>query len=124
MAKLPIARIQMVQAKVIQFLINILGQRGRKVKELTCSSALDKTVSKAVLALARLSQDSSTADMAIKLGGLRELVKLLRVVSAQENEIPMAIMVAVKTITSCCNVECEAELGDCDDIGNSSESFV
>jgi hypothetical protein len=105
MAKLPIARIQMVQAKVIQFLIKILDQRGRKVKDITCSSALDKTVSKAVIALARLSQDSSTADMVIKLGGLRELLNLVKVVPAQETEIPMAIMVAVKTITSCCNVE-------------------
>jgi hypothetical protein len=108
MAKLPFARIQMVQAK--------LDQRERKMKELTCSSSLVKTVSKAVIALARLSQDSSTADMVIKLGGLRELVKLVNVVPAQETDIPMAIMFAMKT--TCCNVEYEAELGD------SSESFV
>ena len=76
----------MVQAKVIQFLIKILDQRGRKVKDITCSSALDKTVSKAVIALARLSQDSSTADMVIKLGGLRELVNLVKVVPAQKTE--------------------------------------
>ena len=67
------------------------------MKDITCSSALDKTVSKAVIALARLSQDSSTADMVIKLGGLRELVNLLKVVPAQETEIPMAIMVAIKS---------------------------
>ena len=94
------------------------------MRDITCSSALDKTVSKAVIALARLSQDSSTADMVIKLGGLRELVNLVKVVPEQENEIAMAIMVAVKTITSCCNVEYEAELGDSDEVGNSSESFV
>jgi hypothetical protein len=55
----------------------ILDQRGRKVEDITFSSALDKTVSKAVIALARLSQDSSTDDMVIKLGGLRELLNLL-----------------------------------------------
>ena len=94
------------------------------MKELTCSSALDKTVSKAVLALARLSQDSSTDDMVIKFGGLRELVNLVKAVPAQENDISMALMVAVKTITSCCNVEYEAELGDSNEVINSSESFV
>ena len=94
------------------------------MKELTCSSALDKTVSKAVIALARLSQDSSTADMVIKLGGLRELVNLVKVVPAQENEIHMTLMVAVKTITSCCNVDYESELDNSDEVGNSSESFV
>ena len=91
------------------------------MKDITCSSALDKTVSKAVIALARLSQDSSTADMVIKLGGLRELLNLVKVVPEQENDIPMAIMVAVKTITSCCN---EAELGDIHEVTNSTESFV
>ena len=94
------------------------------MKDITCSSGLDKTVSKAVIALARLCQDSSTADMVIKLGGLRELVNLVKVVPAQETEIPMAIMVAVKTITSCCNVEYGAELGDIHEVVNSSESFV
>ena len=94
------------------------------MKDITCSSALDKTVSKAVIALARLSQDSSTADMVIKLGGLRELVNLVKVVPEQENEIAMAIMVAVKTITSSCNVVYEPELGDSDEVGDNSESFV
>jgi hypothetical protein len=69
-------------------------------------------------------QDSSTADMVIKLGGLRELIHLVKVVPAQETEIPMAIMVAVTTITSCCTVEYEAKLGDSHEVGNSSESFV
>ena len=93
------------------------------MKDITCSSALDKTVSKAVIALARLSQDSSTADMVIKLGGLRELMNLVKIVPAQETDIPLALM-AVKTITSRCNVEYDAELGDRDEVVNSSESFV
>ena len=114
----------MVQAKVIQFLIKILDQSCRKGKDITCSSALDKTVSNAVIALARLSQDSSTADMVIKLGVLRELVNLVKVVPAQENEIPMAIMVAVKNITSCCNIEYETELGDIDKVLYFSQRFV
>ena len=62
--------------------------------------------------------------MVIKLGGLRELVNLMKVVPEQENDIPTALMVAVKTVTSCCNVEYEAELGDIDEVKNSSESFV
>ena len=107
----------MVQAKVIQFLIKILDQRCRKVKDINCSSALDKTVSKAVIALARLSQDSSTADMVVTLN-------LVKVFPVQETDIPMAIMIAVKTITSCCNIDYVEELGDFDEVGNSSESFV
>ena len=48
----------------------------------------------------------------------------MKVVPAQETDIHMALRVAVKTITSCCNVEYEAELGDIHEVGNSSESFV
>ena len=110
----------MVQAKVIQFLINILDQKNKK--QLT--SALNKTVSKAAMGLARLSQDSSTADIVIKLGGLRKLLDLVKYAPSKENDIPIALMVAVKTITSCCNVEYELEEGDSDETGDSSESFV
>ena len=120
MAKLPISRIQMVQAKVIQFLIKILDQRNKKVKDLTCSTALEKTVSKAAIALARLSQDSSTADMVIKLGGLSKLVNLAKLAPAHGDKIPMAVMVAIKTITSCCNVEHQIEIRESDVV----ESFA
>ena len=110
----------MVQAKVIQFLINILDQKNNK--QLT--GALNKTVSKAAIALARLSQDSSTADIVIKLGGLRMLLEFVKYTPSKENDIPMAIMVAVKTITSCGDVEYELEESDGDEGLGSSESFV
>ena len=60
----------------------------------------------------------------IKQGGLRKLLDLVKCASSKENDIPMAIMVAVKTITSCCNVEYELEESDSDEGLGSSESFV
>ena len=114
----------MVQTKVIQFLINILDQKNRKQLTSCSSSALDKTVSKVAIALARLSQDSSTADIVIRQGGLRKLLDLVKYAPSKDNDIPMAIMVAVKTITSCCDVEYELEEGDSDEGLGSSESFV
>ena len=114
----------MVQTKVIQFLISILDQKNRKQLTSCSSSPLDETVSKVAIALARLGQDSSTADIVIKQGGLRKLLDLVKCASSKENDIPMAIMVAVKTITSCCNVEYKLE-EDVKDAGlGSSESFV
>ena len=124
MAKLPIARIQMVQAEVIQFLIKILDQRNKKGKDYTFATAFEKTVSKTAIALARLSQDSSTADMVIKHGGLERLVRLAKIAPGCGDNIHMAVMVAVKTITSCCNVEHQIELDESDDAHDSTESFV
>ena len=114
----------MVQAKVIQLLINILDQKNKKQLTSCSFSAMNKTVSKVAIALARLSQDSSTADIVIKQGGLRKLLDLVKYAPSKDNDIPMAIMVAVKTITSCCNVEYELEEGDSDEGLGSSESFV
>ena len=59
MAKLPIARIQMVQAKVIEYLLRILSKRSSMYDEIF--SGRLTVGSKAALALARLSEDISTA---------------------------------------------------------------
>ena len=105
----------MVQAKVIEFLLKILSKKRREYEELSSGSLTVR--SKAVLALARLSEDISTAAMVTRLGGVEVWLEIVRDTPALDNTgVAMAAMTAAKTITTHC------EEGVC--IDDPFESFV
>merc|ERR1711892_370342 len=66
--------------------------------ELKC--ALERTVSKAAIALARLCLNSSMASLVIRSGGLERLSGIMRSTLWNSETVSVAVMAAVTTIKS------------------------
>ena len=63
-------------------------------------AALERTVSKAAIAIARLCLDSNMASNVVRLGGLDRLVRVTRLEIWHSENISIAIMAAIRTIMS------------------------
>jgi len=99
MAKLPEARAQLVKAGALNFLYRVLSLFNPGEEEGVVRSAMERTVSKAAIALARLCIEHSTADLVVARGGLDRLFPLAEVGESQCETIRIAAMAAIKTIS-------------------------
>ena len=100
LAKLPPARKQLLQSKVLKFLFNIFSLcSGRSEEESVIKAATERTVSKAAIALARLCLDPAIADTVVDMGGLEKLFPLAEVSSGCNETIRIAALAAIKTIS-------------------------
>ena len=64
------------------------------------AAALERTVSKAVIAIARLCLNNNMARNVVRLGGLDRMVRLTRLEIWHSENISIAIMAAIRTIMS------------------------
>ena len=94
------ARIQMIESKGIEFLINVLQKAELVVKDTERKKNNEKSASKAAVALGALCKDYTTADQIIKLGGLVKLVNLVTLADQNDNYLHAAVIRAVKIITN------------------------
>ena len=99
LAKLPPARKQMLQSKVLKFLFNIFSLCEGRSEESVIKAATERTVSKAAIALARLCLDPVIADTVVDMGGLEKLFPLAEISSGCNETIRIAALAAIKTIS-------------------------
>ena len=99
LAKLPPARKQMLQSKVLKFLFNIFSLCEVRSEESVIKAATERTVSKAAIALARLCLDPVIADTVVDMGGLEKLFPLAEISSGCNETIRIAALAAIKTIS-------------------------
>lgn len=115
LAKIPLARTQMVESECLPLLVRILGSTSRNTAaaggDPAQAAATDRTVSKSAIALARLCVDPATADAVVRLGGPARLTGLLRR-QDQTETVKMAAAAALNTISiySTAKVEDEADI--------------
>ena len=83
---------------MLQFLLDILAKEHPENTSEELSSAVDRTVSKAAIALARLCLDTSMAGCVARIGGLEKLLEVTKRDKGESNTLNMAVIMAIKTV--------------------------
>merc|ERR1712179_663379 len=94
LAKIPAAHTQILKCKALQFLLDLLDVKNPQETNSELEAALERTVSKAAIAIARLCLDSNMASNVVRLGGLDRLVRVTRLEIWHSENISIAIMAA------------------------------